>query len=303
VLNGFLVWAIAVLSFNLLFGYSGYLSFGHALFFGGGAYVVTLGMKNYGLHYVEAVPIALVVVAIVAVVVGAISFRLTGLYFAIITLAFSMLFYELLFEFPDFTYGVDGITGVYPEPIAGLDLSLPPVAFLVLSLVLLGVFALCILIVYSPFGRVLQGIRENEERVEALGINTFWYKLRMFTISAVLAALAGSLYPLYISYISPHLMYWATSGDILIMSLIGGAFSLGGAIIGAAFYTIGKEVLLMFTERWRILFGIVFILFVLVLEEGLIVFYRWTKGLVFDREERSDVDTGTVQNELLDRWK
>lgn len=262
------VFAIAAISFDLLFGYTGLLSFGHALFFGGGAYTVAISMETLGQSYLVGALLALVVVPILAVIVGAVSLRLTGVYFALITLAFAQLVYQIVLQFNDITGGVNGISGLTLPPVAGITLDNAYVAYYIAFLVLVAVYLALKRIVNSPFGRILQGIRENEDRIEMAGINTYRYKLASFVLSGFLGGVAGILYPLFLDFISPTLLYWVTTGDILLMTLIGGAGSVWGPMVGAAFFLMLEHALSGIIDRWRLILGLVFVLFVLFLPSG-----------------------------------
>lgn len=260
------IFGVAVLSFNLLFGYTGLISFGHALFFGGTGYAIGVMTRNLDLGYLAAIPVAVVVILLVALVVGAIVVRLGGVYFAMITLAFSMIGFEAVVYFDEYTGGYNGlgalnIPEVLSEPLSVYYLAL---ATLVVSFLLLW------RIVNTPFGRVIVAIRENEERVGMLGINTYRFKLFAFVISAFFAAVAGVLYPLHLQFISPGIVNWTTTGDILIMTLLGGANVFWGPVLGAVTF-IGLETQLgIFTDRWRLVLGAIFVVVVLYVPAGLV---------------------------------
>jgi len=264
-----LVFAIAVMSYDLLFGYTGLLSFGHALYFGGGAYIVALVSIHTGLNYYGAVPIALVGVPVLALVTGAISLRLSGVYFAMITLAFGQLGHEIVLQFTDVTGGVNGISAIEIPVLAGFNMTNLYTTYYVILAALIVVYIGLRRLVNSPFGRVIQGIRENPERMRMLGVNVYRYKLASFTIAGFIGGIAGLLYPLYLNFVDPSLVNWTTTGDILIMTLIGGFGTLWGGILGAGFYILTKGTLSSVTDQWRILLGIVFVLFVLFFPSGI----------------------------------
>lgn len=263
------IFAIVVISYDLLFGFSGLLSFGHALFFGGGAYAVIILGQVTGLGFLTAIPITLALVAVVVAVIGVISLRLVGVYFAIITLAFAQLAYEATLQFRNVTGGRNGLSGFTIPSVGGVSLGETLVTYYLLAVALILVYLLVRRIVRSPFGRVLQGIRENEERTRMLGINTFRYKIAAFVLSGVIAAFAGILYPLYLPYVSPSLLHWSTTGDVLIMTLIGGIGTLWGPIIGSGFFIFIKQVFKSQFGQWRIFFGLLFVLLVLFSPSGL----------------------------------
>jgi len=264
------VFAIGVLSYDLLFGYSGLLSFGHALFFGGGTYGVILLITGLELSYLVAFPITLLAMSVVAVVVGAISLRVSGVYFAILTLAFAQIGYQFLVHFNSISGGRDGISAydIMPE-IGGIDFGGVYPGYVVTLVVLILVYLLLRRLINSQFGRILQGIRENEERIQMLGVNTYRYKLISFTIAGALASVSGMMYLFYATYVDVSLMNWHTSGDMIMMGLLGGFGTLWGGILGAAaFIAIGEFLSGLITD-WRVFLGAVFVAFVLFLPGGL----------------------------------
>lgn len=286
------IFAIAALSFDLLFGYTGILSFGHALFFGGGAYMIGVIYRNFGLTYLEAVPIALIVITLIALGIGAISLKTSGVYFALVTLAFAQLGYELSLSFRDITGGDNGISGIEMTQMFGFQINNYYISYYICLLALIGVYFSLKRIVNSPFGRILQGIRENEERIQMLGINTYRYKLAAFVFSGFMAAVAGVLYPLFVNFIHPNILYWSTTGDILLITLIGGFGTLWGPAIGTAFFLILEEGLANLFTRWRIVFGLVFIFIVIYAPTGIAGLIRSDDG-----ERRSPL------HEIIDEFK
>lgn len=263
------VFAIAVLSYDLLFGYTGLLTFGHALFFGGGAYGIAILARVYELNYFEAIPIVLALLFLMGLVVGVAVLQLSGVYFAIITLAFAQLGYQLVLQFNDITGGVNGIYRITIPDVAGFSLTDPIVTYYVTFVSCAGVYLLLRRVTASPFGRVIQGIRENEERIQMLGINTYRYKLASFVMAGIIGGFSGILYPLFITFVSPPLANWTTTGDLLMMTLIGGFGTLWGPLMGTGFYIGLKTVLSGLLEQWRLLMGVIFVLFVLFLPSGL----------------------------------
>jgi branched-chain amino acid transport system permease protein len=262
------IFAIFALSYNLLFGFTGLVSFGHALFFGLGAYVIGMASLHLDLSYLQAIPLALVVVAVIAALVGAASLRLSGVYFAMITLAFGQMFYQLVLKFPDLTKGVNGIYEINIPVVLGVDFSNTMAAYFLV----LAVLGLTYLSLYrlsnSPFGRVIQGIRENEERIQMLGVNTYRVKVVSFVIAGLFASVAGLLYPVYINFVGPNLLHWSTTGDVLLITLIGGIGSLWGPVFGAFFFIGSERFLIETIEHWRIPLGMVFVIFILLLPSG-----------------------------------
>ncbi|MEF8801341.1 MAG: branched-chain amino acid ABC transporter permease [Halolamina sp.] len=263
------VFSIGVLSYDLLFGYTGLLTFGHALFFGGGAYGIAIMANVFGLNYFEAFPIVLVLLLVLSLIVGVAALQLSGVYFAIITLAFAQLGYELVLQFNSVTGGVNGIYDISIPDVAGFSLTEPMVTYYVTLVAVIAMYLLLRRITSSPFGRVIQGIRENEERIQMLGVDPFRYKLASWAMAGVIGGFGGMLYPLFITFVSPPLINWTTTGDILMMTLIGGFGTLWGPLLGTGFYIGLKTVLSGVLEQWRLLMGIIFVLFVLFLPSGL----------------------------------
>jgi branched-chain amino acid transport system permease protein len=278
------VFAIAVLSYDLLFGYTGVLSFGHALFFGGGAYGIALLTTEVGMSYFAAVPVSLIAVTVLAVGVGAISFQVSGVYFAIVTLSFAQIGYQLVLQFRELTGGQDGIgVATHLPEVGGIDLGDIYPAYALTLVVLALVYLATRRLVNSQFGRILQGIRENEARTKMLGINTYRYKLISFTLSGAIAAVAGIMYLFYAPYVDVSLTNWETTGDIVMMGLIGGFGTLWGGFFGTAFFVLAEEFLVELTGNWKLIFGAVFVLFVLFLPEGI--------ASLFDEDASNPLET------------
>jgi branched-chain amino acid transport system permease protein len=271
----FLIYGLCALSLDLILGYGGMVSFGHAAFLGTGAYTVgILSMHGCESAWI-AWPAAIAISAAAAAAIGAISLRTTGVYFIMITLAFAqMLFY--LFSSLETYGGDDGMALWARNSFGGLiDISQPAVFYyLVLGILLMVLYGMHRL-VRSRFGMVIQGIRENERRMRSIGFPTYRYKLACFVIAGAVAGLAGALIANQSKYISPALMHWTRSGDILIMVILGGMGSLFGPVLGAACLLLAEEILSEFTEHWMIVLGPLLIGVVLFAKGGL---YGLIKG-------------------------
>jgi branched-chain amino acid transport system permease protein len=229
-----LIYAIAATSLNLVLGYGGMVSFGHAAFFGAGAFVVgILAVEGVQSAWI-AWPIAIAVAALAALVIGAMSLRTRGVYFIMITLAFAQMIYYIFVSLK--TYGGDDGLSVPGRSTIGLGVNLRNdlvwyyVVLILLAAVLYGMHRL----VHSRFGRVIDAIRENEARAEAIGFPVYRYKLLCFVISGAVAGLAGALIANQGSYVSPSLLHWIQSGTLMIMVILGGVGTLWGGVIGAA---------------------------------------------------------------------
>jgi branched-chain amino acid transport system permease protein len=266
--------SIFAVSFNLLWGQTGLLSFGHALFLGSGAYLSGHLIVEYGLPIIAVILLVIIASAGIALVIGLVSLRLSGVYFAIITLAFSQLFYLMSIEFREVTGGMDGMTGIYRPSLLGQDLILLNDQFTFYQfVVVINVFivAYLYLLTHSMFGRILRAIRYNEERTTAIGVNTFRVKVVAFVIASTIGAISGVLWTLFTYYASPATLHWAYSGDALIYTLIGGVESLFGPIFGAGFIIwIQSSIFRTEPGLWNIAFGVILVAVVLLSPRGLV---------------------------------
>jgi branched-chain amino acid transport system permease protein len=269
-----LIFGLFAMSLDLIMGYAGMISFGHAAYFGLGAYASALIL----IHFEPPIPVALLggaaLAGAVAAPIGWLSTRATGIYFAMLTLAFAQLLYTLAFRWRELTGGSDGIAGV---PKTSLFWGLPnitsPTTFYFLVLVCLVMsWAACRALIRSPFGHAIQGIRENEDRFISLGRDTRPFKLVVFVIAAAFAGLAGALFAPFRGFASPEAMFWMASGQVIMMAIVGGIGTLIGPIIGAMVFILIQEVLSSYTEHWMLFTGIVFVLMVILLPGGIVGF-------------------------------
>src|SRR5499425_3664388 len=269
-----LVYGLFALGFNLLYGYTGLLSFGHAAFFGLGAYGAGITLAKLGWHSVWlAVGVGLGAAGIGGFVVGLFALRRRGIYFAMLTLAFAQLLYFIAFHLADVTGGDDGLRGIPQLSVGvfGWRLSLDnPVNFHYFSFVIVWL-AVAVLkrILDSPFGAVLQAIRENGDRASACGYDVNRVKHLSFVFSAFFAGLAGGLDALRLAVVPVESLYWVTSGQVVIMTLLGGAGTFFGPFVGAGTYLVLGDRLAVFTERWPLIIGLIFMAFVLFLPKGI----------------------------------
>lgn len=226
-------WALFAVSLDLLLGYTGLLSFGHAAFWGTSAYTAGVIAIHTGVAFPVAILGGAVAAMVLAVPIALLSVRRTGIYFAMVTLAFAQMIYFIANQWRDLTGGENGLQGI-PKNLFGVDLSDPFYFYYAgLPVVLIGLFAAW-RIVHSPFGRVLVAIRENPARSRALGYPVTRYKVLIFVISAGLSGLAGGLYAVSHGFASLQEVYWTTSGKVVIMTILGGIGTLWGSVIGAA---------------------------------------------------------------------
>ena len=276
-LQEILIWGIFAMSLDLLMGYAGMVSFGHSAFFGIGGYVAALALiKAPGL--VSALLLPAAAAAVAAVVIGFFSIRVSGVYFIMLTLAFSQMFYAVAFQ-AAWLGAEDGIVGVPRPAVLGASLDRPIVFNLyLLTLVVLAVFLLH-RIVRSPFGHVLRGIHDNEARMQAVGYAVGRYKLLAFVIGGTVAGVAGALYAQFVGSISPDAFLWTTSGEALLMVIIGGTGTLGGSMLGAAAFILLQSMVSSYTERWMLILGLTFVLLVLFAPGGILGALRGRVGI------------------------
>jgi branched-chain amino acid transport system permease protein len=274
------IFAILALAFNLLLGYTGLLSFGQATFSGIACYVAGLLLKHYGLSLVLVLPIGILAGALSAALVGAFCIQRVGLYFIMLTFAFNQMAYFIAYQWTDLTGGEDGLPGVPRPPF--LDSGLAFYAFTTAS------FFLTVLVMKritdSPFGLILQAIRENQARAAAVGYDVKRYKWLAFTIAGAVSGLGGVLYAMLFGIVPLAAIHWLRSGDIVFMTLIGGSGSLYGPIIGAAVYTVLSESVSRYWDRWPILLGLAFVLVVLFFRGGCVEAWERVRALIARRE-------------------
>jgi branched-chain amino acid transport system permease protein len=268
-LTKLLCFAIFAMAFNLLVGYTGLLSFGHAMFLGGAAYVSGHAMKVWGWSPELAVLTGMASAAVMGLLVGLIVIKRQGIYFAMITLALAQMFFFFCVG-AQFTGGEDGISAIPRRPVFGLINIADDKA---LYYVVLAVFTVCFLLIYrtihSPFGQVLQAIRENEPRAVSLGYRVHQYKLVAFVLSATLAGLAGALKVLVFQLASLVDVSWGLSGEVILMTLVGGIGTAFGPVIGAAFIITMQNYLTGLAQWVPVVQGTIFIVVVLLFQRGI----------------------------------
>jgi len=269
-----LIFAIFALGYDIIFGYTGLLSFGHAMFFGIGAYgtglVLTRWIPSLFLGLATGIAISLPV----AFIVGFLSIRRRGIYFVMVTLAFCQMLYFIAFKWTSLTGGDNGLHGV-PRPLIGpFDLN----SELLFYYFIFSIFALSVLVAFrivnSPFGRVLQSLRENEDRAKSIGYNTDNFKVISFMTSAFFSSLAGGLYAVHLNFVPLDTLSIFTSGDVVIMALVGGIGTLYGPIFGAMLIVYLKNLLSAWMENWNLIMGLLFISSVLAFRKGILPVLR-----------------------------
>ncbi len=278
------IFSIAGIGLNLALGYGGLVSFGHAAFFGFGGYVAGI-LANHALNNtlvfswpIEMAgtnsmlmiwPVAIFLSALVALLIGVLSLRTSGVYFIMITLAFAQMIYYFAISWPAYG-GEDGLPTYIRNSFPGLN-TLNPIEFFLICFVWLGVsLMLCSAIVHSRFGLALQGTRQNEQRVTSVGIDPFRVKLVAFVISGGITGLAGTLYTDLNRFVSPSVFSWQTSGEIMVFVILGGVARLFGPLAGAALFITMEFTLGGMTEHWQLWLGLLLLFVVLYTPGGLI---------------------------------
>ena len=270
--------ALFAAAFNLLLGFGGLLSFGHAAYFGGASYVAAHAAKVWGLTPELAVLCGTAAAALLGLVIGSLAIRRQGIYFAMVTLAFAQMVYFLALQLP-FTGGEDGLQSVPRGALFGvfpLQDSIP-LYFFVLTVTFGGILFLY-RVVHSPFGQVLKAIRENEPRAISLGYNVNRYKLIVFVLSATFAGLAGAVKSQVFQLASLTDVHWTMSGEVVLMTLLGGMGTIFGPLVGAAIVVTMQNYLATFGAWVTVIQGVIFVLGVLLFRKGLVgVIARWLK--------------------------
>jgi branched-chain amino acid transport system permease protein len=265
-----LCFALFACAFNLLIGYVGLLSFGHALFFGWASYVSAYAAKAWGFSPELAIAAGTTTAAVLGIVAGLIAIRRQGIYFAMITLALAQMMYFFALRAP-FTGGEDGIQTVPVHRLFGLvDLSNQMSMYAFVLVVVLAAFLFIYRIINSPFGEVLKAIRENERRAVSLGYKTERYKLVAFVLSATLSGLAGALKALVLQFASLTDVHWTMSGQVVLMTLVGGLGTIFGPLVGAFMIVAMQNYLASFGQWVLVTQGAIFVFCVLVFRRGII---------------------------------
>jgi branched-chain amino acid transport system permease protein len=265
-----LCFALLACAFNLLIGFGGLLSFGHAMFLGTAGYFTAHALKVWGVSPEVGIMIGTAGAAVLGLITGYVSIRRQGIYFSMITLALSQLLYFIYLQAP-FTHGEDGIQGIPQGKLFWfIDLSKPTILYYVVLIGFLGGFLLIFRTINSPFGEVLKSIRENEQRAISLGYKTDQYKLLAFILSGTLSGFAGSLKVFVAQNASLTDVHWSMSGEIVLMTLVGGLGTIFGPVVGAFVIIAMQQYLAGFGQWVTVIQGVIFVACVLTFRRGIV---------------------------------
>ena len=272
IVSGVLVIAIAVLSVNLLLGYTGLPAFGNAAFFGLGSYGAALSIKYFNVGFLAAMVIGTLAGLLGGLILAPFLLRRRGIYFGLLSIAFGQVFYFIAYRFTDVTGGEDGMNVTRPAlALPGVHATITDATFYYVALV---VFVLVMIvfrgIVRSPFGRTLVAIRQNEPRVRYLGLNSDRFIFVALLISSTMGGLSGALSALLINFAFPLQLDWHQSGYFVLSMILGGAGTLWGSLVGAIIYVIGNDIISSITPLWQIFLGALFIACVLGFPRGIL---------------------------------
>lgn len=267
VANYILIWALFAISFNMLWGVSGMLSFGQALYFGIGGYSVGLMIHYLGSGwYLPSLLVGLSFTAVLSLLLGLLVIRVGGAYFTMLTLAFGQLAWQIMFKWYEFTGGDDGLQGIV---LPGILSNKIVYYYFVMTLVLLSIFFLK-RVAYSPFGMVLRCVRQNPDRVRFLGRRVKRNQLRIYIISSVFAALAGALMAGVDNTVHTDMFFWTTSGEVILMSVLGGINQFFGPLVGAVCIILIEDIVGAYTEYWSLIIGTIILIMVIAFPKGIV---------------------------------
>ena len=253
-----LIFALFAMAYDLVLGYSGMLSFGHAAFFGIGAYTTGIILIRVYPSVLFGLFAGVLMSSAAALFVGFLSIRRRGIYFTMVTLALAQMFYFIAFKWTGLTGGDDGLQGV-PRPSLGpLSLSSELVLYYFIFVFLVLSVVAGYRVINSPFGKTLQALRENRERAMSIGYDISKFQLLVFVISGFFSGLAGGLYALLLNFVPLSSLYWTTSGEVVIMNIVGGMGTLFGPILGALAIILMRDIISNFTESWGSIMGLLF---------------------------------------------
>ncbi len=268
-----LVFGLFAVGYNLVYGYTGMLSFGHAALFGLGAYGAGIPIAKFGWHFLPAIGLGMLVAGLGAAIIGWFATRTRGIYFAMVTLAAAQVVYYIAFQWVSMTGGEDGLRGVNVGAInlLGFRLNLLDPRTKYYAILFIVALALWVFsrMLRSPFGAVLEAVRENERRAAACGYNVRVVRLLAFTLSGVFSGLAGALYAIHLSVVPTETLHYFTSATVLMMTLLGGMGTFFGPFVGAFTYLLLADVITVITVHWQLFVGGLFVFLILFFPRGI----------------------------------
>jgi len=265
-----LIWTIFGLGFNILLGYTGVLSFGHAAYFGLGAYAAGLAFRYWHASVLTGIALGIIGPMLLACFIGALAIRRRGVYFAMISLAFGqMLYFMALSPLKHITRGEDGLTHIPVMTFFSISLNKPLYLYYFIFVITAVMLFLTWRFLQSPFGKLLQAFRENEERAKACGYNTTLIKFFSLVVSAFYAGLAGALNTVYLGYVPLTTLFWLTSGTMVMMTILGGRGTFLGPLVGAGVFLFLQNTISLFTPRWELIVGSIFVVIILLFPAGI----------------------------------
>lgn len=282
-----MIWCVFALGYDLVFGLTGLLSFGHAAFFGSGAYVYALIMVREAALFPVAIGAAGLSGGVLALIVGTLALRLSGIYFSLTTLAIAeLVFFVASSPLRGLTGGEDGLTGVPRPSLFRIDFYDDARYYLLVLVFFAAMLGASKVLRDSPFGKVLGGIRVNEIRAEQVGFNVRAHKLAIFGVSGVYSGIAGGLLGSLMQFVNPQGLHWSVSGDVVMMTLLGGLGTLLGPVIGVAAFEGLRELFSSYTVHWYGVLGLIFILATIFMRDGVHGALLAAKGRIAGRIAR-----------------
>lgn len=267
-----LIFGLYAVGYNLLFGYTGMLSFGHAAFFGVGSYITGIAIVHFGLHWLAAIVAGVAASALVGLVIGYLAIRTRGIYFAMVTLALGQIVYYAFYKAERWTGGENGLRGITVAPFevfgVTVDFLNPMTKYYLIFLFVAAALWFISRVLNSPFGAVIEAVRENEKRTAACGFDVARTRLLVFVLSATICGLAGTLRALHLSIVPIDSLHYLQSGHGVMMCLLGGMGTFFGPFVGAALFLYLEDVVTTMTKHWMAVVGVVFIIFVLFFPRG-----------------------------------